>query len=94
MISNRWAECSSMCEENSPCENNGTCNFNWAEQAMNCTCPTGYSGKKCEVENTVKGTSPMFNIVYDQNPLGPIPKQKPKLTYTFGRYSNKYRNHI
>ena len=66
MISNRWGECSSMCEEKSPCENNGTCNFNWADQTsdqtMNCTCPTGYTGKNCELEKTVKGTSPMFNI--------------------------------
>ena len=98
MISNRWGECSSMCEENSPCENNGTCNFNWADQKMNCTCSTGYTGKNCELEKIVKGTSPMFNVASGRTKpifwLGPIPKPKPKLAYTFGRYRNKYRNNL
>ena len=36
-------------------------------------------------------------LVYDQNHyfgLGPIPKPKPKLADTFGRYHNWYRNYI
>ena len=67
MISNRWGECSSPCEENSPCENKGTCNFDWVDQKEpNCTCPTGYSGEYCERKETVKGTSPMSNILLVQ----------------------------
>ena len=37
------------------------------------------------------------NIVYDRNHyfgLGPILIPKPKLANTFGRYCNRYRNHI
>ena len=36
-------------------------------------------------------------LVYDRNHyfgLGPIPKLKPKLPDTFGRYRKRYRNHI
>ena len=33
---------------------------------------------------------PLFWFTY----LGPIPKPKPKLSDTFGRYRNRYRNHI
>ena len=36
-------------------------------------------------------------LVYDRNHyfgLGPIPKPKPKLADTFGRYRNRYRNYI
>ena len=38
-----------------------------------------------------------LNLVYDRNhyfSFGPIPKPKPKLVDTFGRYRNRYRNHI
>ena len=38
-----------------------------------------------------------LSIVYDRNHyfgFGPIPKPKPKLADTFGRYRNRYRNHI
>ena len=45
----------------------------------------------------VKKTTKESTLVYDQNPyfgLGPIPKPKPKLADTFGRYRNRYRNHI
>ena len=38
-----------------------------------------------------------LEVVYDQNHyfgLGPIPKRKPKLADTFGRYRNWYRNYI
>ena len=38
-----------------------------------------------------------IEVVYDRNHyfgLGPIPKPKPKLADTFGRYRNQYRNHI
>ena len=38
-----------------------------------------------------------FLLVYDRNHyfgFGPIPKPKPKLVDTFGRYRNRYRNHI
>ena len=37
------------------------------------------------------------SVVYDRNhyfSFGPIPKPKPKLVDTFGRYRNRYRNHI
>ena len=36
-------------------------------------------------------------VVYNRNHysgLGPIPKPNPKLADTFGRYRNRYRNHI
>ena len=36
-------------------------------------------------------------LVYDRNhyfSFGPIPKPKPKLVDSFGRYRNRYRNHI
>ena len=36
-------------------------------------------------------------LVYDRNHyfgFGPIPKPIPKLVDTFGRYRNRYRNHI
>ena len=39
----------------------------------------------------------LFTLVYDRNiyfGLGPLPKPKPKLADTFGRYCNQYRNHI
>ena len=45
----------------------------------------------------VKKAPKESTLVYDQNPyfcLGPIPKPKPKLADTFGRYRNPYRNHI
>ena len=60
---------------------------------MNCTCPTGYSGEHCELEETVKGTSSNYNIVNDFNHyfgLDPILKPKPKLAYTFSPYHNRY----
>ena len=62
MITNRWGECSSPCEDNSPCKNKGTCNFNWVDQKMNCNCSTGYSGERCELEKTIKGTNQISNI--------------------------------
>ena len=38
-----------------------------------------------------------FKVAYDRNHyfgFGPIPKPKPKLVDTFGRYRNRYQNQI
>ena len=67
------------------------------------TCTFGPTWKTQKIESlwSKKFMNPRLpnwpKLVYNRNHyfgLGPIPKPKPKLADTFGRYRNWYRNHI
>ncbi|CAF0715551.1 unnamed protein product [Adineta steineri] len=43
---------SSPCDILKPCENNGTCNdINTTISAYNCSCPSGFVGTQCQIDN-------------------------------------------
>ena len=72
----------------------------WGPYLLTCSCFTrfeySYNISVNVMLKTLHGVCPSV-LVYDRNHyfgFGPIPKLKPKLADTFGRYRNRYRNHI